>query len=244
MSARDRQHYDSIIVVGGGCYGSYYVTQLRRARTAGALQYQRIIVVDRDPSCAVAGQHFDDVDVRCEEWTPFFDRYLAESSSDSGDAIVPSPLMPHLMYEWLLHRAIARWPNRTVETHPLGANPDVPWQRAAPDGTHYVSYATWSCPINCIEPRLCPHTRAERTWTMPAAATAFVAQRQSEGNPLGGPVIFHCTHRAYGVGMFDTRDVVAGDTQVRIAGERGPVDMLVGTMSHCHGAFNVLHVSA
>lgn len=234
--------YDTIVVVGGGCYGSYYVKQLHRAKAAGALTYQRIVVVDRDPTCAVAVHPLDDIELRCEEWTPFFDRYLAAASSDSDDAIVPSPLMPHLMYQWLLRRAVARWPDRIVETRPLETEPDVPWQRAAPDGTHYVSYATWSCPINCIEPRLCPHTRSERTWTMPAAAATLVAKTEGSGSPLGGPVIFHCTHRAYGVGMFDTRDVVAGDTVVKNAGERGAVDMLVGTVSHCHGAFNVLHV--
>ena len=79
---------------------------------------------------------------------------------------------------------------------------------------------------------------------MPAAAAELVARERARGNPLGGPVIFHCTHRAYGVGMFDTRDVIAGDTLIRSASERGAVDMLVGTVSHCHGAFNVLHVGA
>lgn len=61
---------------------------------------------------------------------------------------------------------------------------------------------------------------------------------------LQGPVIFHCTHRAYGVGMFDTRDVLAGDTLVATAAEQGPADILIGTVSHCHGALNVLHVGA
>jgi hypothetical protein len=245
MSAHEfdhRREYGAIVVVGGGCYGSYYITQLERARVAGALHYRRVIVVDRDPACAVAAKHVDDVELQCDDWSPFFDHYLDQATTESTDAIVPSPLMPHLMYQWLLRRAIARWPHRVVETRPLGAEPDVPWHRIAADGTQYVSYATWTCPVNCIEPRLCPHTRGERTWTMPTAATELVAREQFRGKPLGGPVIFHCTHRAYGVGMFDTRDVIAGDDLVRTAGERGAVDMLVGTVSHCHGAFNVLHV--
>jgi hypothetical protein len=75
---------------------------------------------------------------------------------------------------------------------------------------------------------------------MPQAGIALVEREKG----LLGPVIFHCTHRAYGVGMFDTRDVVAGDALVRAAGERGSADVLVGTVSHCHGAFNVLHVGA
>jgi hypothetical protein len=245
MSARDSvetQEYGTVIVVGGGCYGMYYVQQLQRARAAGALIYERITVVDRDSACSAARQQSGDVQLECSDWSSFFDRYLAQASQTTTDAIVPSPLMPHLMYEWLLRRAAARWPHRIVETRPIGAEVDVPWQRVAADGTQYVSYATWTCPINCIEPRRCPHTRGDRSWTMPAAAAKLVASEQSRGKRLEGPVIFHCTHRAYGVGMFDTRDVLIGDATVRAAGDRGEVDMLVGTVSHCHGALNVLHV--
>jgi hypothetical protein len=247
VSARepDRTTYGDIIVVGGGCYGIYYVTQLLKARNARALDFQQIVVVDRDPACRVVTTHPDALASQhlrlvTEEWSSYFDHYLAGQRSDSTDAIVPSPLMPHLMYEWLLRQARHRWPTRRVETRPLPAEPDVPWRQAAPDGTQYASYATWTCPINCIEPRLCPHTRDERTWSMPRAGTELVAR--SVG--LQGPVIFHCIHRAYGVGMFDTRDVVAGDALIRAAGDLGSADVLVGTVSHCHGAFNVLHVGS
>ena len=54
QTAPVRRDYDTIIIVGGGCYGSYYVTQLARARTAGALTYDRVLVVDHDPACKVA----------------------------------------------------------------------------------------------------------------------------------------------------------------------------------------------
>ena len=47
------QAYGTIVVVGGGCYGSYYVRQLARAVAAGALACERVRVVDRDPGCQV-----------------------------------------------------------------------------------------------------------------------------------------------------------------------------------------------
>jgi hypothetical protein len=244
----ERRAYDTIVVVGGGCYGSYYVTQLHRARVANAVTYERVIVVDKDPACKVAlADPIPDVEVVLSEWTPFFDQYLSTARSDTGDAIVPSPLMPHLMYEWLLHRARNRWPARAVMTQPLPGPMNLPWETQAPDGTQYGSFATWMCPINCVEPRRCPHTRGPRTWTMPAAAAEYVAAGPvvpGGVKPLDGPVIFHCTHRAYGVGMFDTREVLAGDAFVATAGSRGEADVLVGTVSHCHGAFNVLHIGA
>lgn len=233
--------YRDIIVVGGGCYGGYYVRQLERARAAGKIEYQRVRVIDQDPACAVArGPLPPRVDIVVAEWRDFFRGWLPSARDD--DAIVPSPLMPHLLYEWLRDRAAERWPERDVATRPLPAAPATPWTRAVEDGTTYASYATWMCPINCIEPRRCPHTRGARDWTMPQAARDLVAAAARPGEPLLGPVIFHCTHRAFGVGMIDARDVVAADAFVSAAASESPASVLVATVSHCHGAFNVLHV--
>jgi len=242
------QRFGKIIVVGGGCYGSYYVRQLMRARSAGAIDWRELLVVDRDEHCAVAssirargdGQP-PDIHVVAADWREFFERYLGKAACDRdasrADAIVPSPLMPHLMFDWLMGRARARWPDRDVAAEPLLHAPDTPWRRAAPDGTHYVSFAEWICPINCIEPRLCPHTRDLRTWSLPRTAHEYVEQARSRGEPLAGPVILHCVHRAYGVGMFGTSEVLEGDDLVRVTAEGAAAEILVGTMSHCHGAF-------
>jgi hypothetical protein len=250
------QRYGTIVVVGGGCYGSYYVRQLGRAARASALTFERVLVVDRDPNCRVAlelaGGDTANVEVVVADWSAFFDSYLGalaahdapalSEDSPAPDAIVPSPLMPHLMYEWLERRARARWPHRTIEMRPLDAPSGIPWQKRGADGTQYVSFAEWECPVNCIEPALCPATRGERSWSMPPAVLAATEEARRNGRNLAGPVIFHCQHRAYGVGMFDTSAVVAGDEVVRRAGESGAAEVLVGTVSHCHGALSVLAV--
>jgi hypothetical protein len=247
------QRYGSVVVVGGGCYGSYYVRQLGRAARAGALSAERVLVVDRDPACRVVAEHAAAMDTNVEivvaEWTSFFDEYLGDAAAHSDaegselpDAIVPSPLMPHLMYEWIERRARARWPDRTIETRPLDPPSGIPWQKRGADGTQYVSFAEWVCPVNCIEPALCPATRGPRSWSMPPAVVAATDEARRNGRNLAGPVIFHCQHRAYGVGMFDTRDVIAGDALVQRAAATGAAEVLVGTVSHCHGALTVLAI--
>ena len=40
--------------------------------------------------------------------------------------------------------------------------------------------------------------------------------------------------------MFDTSEVIAADERIRAAGERGNADVIVGTVSHCHGALTRL----
>lgn len=239
--------FGTIVVVGGGCYGSYYIRQLRRAARAGAVLWQRVLVVDRDASCAASREPSlgaERIELVESDWHAFFRRYLDEASGDReatrDDAIVPSPLMPHLMFEWIRDRARERWPDREIASRALATEPSTPWQRSTGDGPHYVSFAEWTCPINCIEPRICPHTRGTRSWSLPETAREYVSSERRAGRPLAGPAIFHCTHRAYGVGMFDTREVIAGDDLVRAAAEHGAAEVLVGTMSHCHGAFERL----
>jgi hypothetical protein len=247
--------YGTVVVVGGGCYGSYYVRQLGRACAAGALSIDRVLVVDRDPACRVAregwgpgvpaGSTLPPLAVETSEWAPFFAAWLgaaADGLARARDAIVPSPLMPHLMYEWLLARARDRWPGREVATVPLPRAPGTPWERAAPDGTHYVSFAEWTCPINCIEPARCPAVRGPRAWSMPDAIRGYAAALAAEGEPVAGPVVLHCAHRAWGVGMFDVAEVLAGDATVAAAGTAGAARVLVGTVSHCHGALNLLEL--
>lgn len=257
MSAPERedvaelQQYGDIVVVGGGCYGSYYVRQLRRARDAGALTWERLVVVDRDPACQVAGdaEFAKDLTLVTRDWTLFFGEYLGAAAlrpreEVAGDAIVPSPLMPHLMAQWVVSRARARWPGRPLRLVPLDGALDVPWQRAGNDGTHYVSFATWECPINCVEPRTCPHTRGPRAWSLPPTVRAFVETERLRGRRLDGPAIFHCAHRAFGVGMFDVAAVLEADTLVAAVAEGRHAEILLGTVSHCHGALTVLELAA
>lgn len=287
--AREPQRFATIVIVGGGCYGSYYLRQLTRARDAGAIVYDRLLVVDRDPECRVARaaraaagdgflapaassaqarpggpphreattdwpverHHFAAVRVEIAPWEEllpaYFDAVCADPESAARDAVVPSPLMPHLAHEWLMARARRRWPGRTISSCALDVAPSTPWQRAASDGaTHYVSFATWMCPINCIEPPRCPETRGPRSWSMPVAARAYVAESEASGRPLVGPLLFHCEHRAYGVGMFDARAAVDADATLSAAVAAARPDesvrALVASVSHCHGAWSGMEI--
>ena len=244
------QRYASIVVVGGGCYGTYYVRQLQRAARAGAVAADEIVVVDRDTACAVerdraAHEAEGPLPIRMvvADWRDFFGDYLDRAAtaggSTAGDAIVPSPLMPHLMGEWLVSRARRRFADRAVDTPSLDRVPSVPWERAGADRTHYVSFATWTCPINCVEPRTCPHTRDTRTWSLPVSIAEHARAETAAGHPIIAATLF-CRHRAYGVGMFDTAEVVDADARIAAAGDAGAAEVMIGTVSHCHGALTRL----
>lgn len=246
--ASDSVVFRDVVIVGGGCYGTFYAGQLERARARGKATYRRLLMVDRDPGCQVVRElgAAEDRQLVLQEWGDFFDGYLAQvappAPGQPADAIVPSPLMPHLMYQWLVRRARDRWPGRPVETRPVTVGPGTPYDAGAPDGTRYISFADWTCPTHCIEPAICPVIRAPRTWEM-ADALEHLTDRLGESEPTAGPVLFLCEHRVFGVGMFDVSAVLAGDAVVAGAGQAGsPVNVVVGTVSSCHGAVNLLQL--
>jgi hypothetical protein len=235
-----------VAIVGGGCYGTFYARQLIRAAERGAVRYRRLLIVDRDPGCRFANEvgAAGDRELILSDWGVFFDGWLGSSPVDREvpDAIVPSPLMPHLMYDWLVRRARARWPGRQIERRALPVGPGTPYDILAPDLTRYVSFADWLCPTHCIEPSTCPVIRAPRTWEM-SEALERLTDTLGRSAPTAGPVLFVCRHRVYGVGMFDVESVLAGDGVVAEAGRAHPsVDVVVGTVSSCHGAAGLLHV--
>ena len=240
-----------VVIVGGGCYGTFYAGQLARARDKGRASYRRVLIVDRNPECRARKEYApapDRVFVTAD-WAGFFDDYLGAvertAEGQPGDFIVPSPHMPHLMFEWVVRRARARWPGRAVTVEPVPGDLDTPYDRTGGGETRYVSYADWICPTHCVEPLTCPAIGASRTWEMPDTIEALAAQLGEGERPVFGPALFVCRHHVFGVGTFAVNQVLAGDAVVRRAGETGaPAAVLVGTVSSCHGALNLLSVGA
>jgi hypothetical protein len=234
-----------VVIVGGGCYGTFYAAQLAKARDRGRVELRRVIVVDRDPENRARrelGPAPDRVFVT-QEWSAFFDDYLDSAAPGGDDHIVPSPHMPHLMFEWVLRRARQRWPARDVAVAPVPGDAPTPYDRSAADHARYLSFADWICPAHCIEPAVCPATGGPRDWDMSVAVSALADRLRQQGTPVAGPALFVCRHHVFGVGTFAVDAVLAGDRLVAGAGAGGaPAAVLIGTVSGCHGALNLLRV--
>ena len=236
---RPTVHLNDVIIIGGGCYGSFYSGQLIEGRARGLLSFGRLLVVDRDPRCQVAREKVGVAGLALvtSEWDAFLDGYLTGRMAEPGDVVVPSPFMPHLFREWLLRRARERWPGREMTSHPLPGEVGTPYERGGGDGATYLSWADWICPTHCTEPALCPAIRAPRTWSMPETVSDFAARRG-----LSGPLAFEVRHLAHGVGGFGVSAVLEADRRLAEIGARGPAEVVVATTSHCHAAAGVIRL--
>ena len=236
-----------VIVIGGGCYGTFYAGQLAKARARGRARFRRVVVVDRNRTCQTRRELGEDADraFAVAEWGAFLDALLdgtPPGPDEPDDFIVPSPLMPHLLFEWVARRARGRWPHRAVTVEPVPGRLGTPYDRVGADHTRYVSFADWICPTHCVEPALCPAIGAERTWEMSEAVTRLVEELRGAGTRVDGPALFVCSHHVFGVGTIPVAGIRAGDELVRAAARGGAASVVIATVSGCHGAINLLRI--
>jgi len=245
--ARPVPRIHDAIVIGGGCYGSYHARQLIRASDKGALVLAGIVIVDRDPDCAARRTFAGMSSVRfvTADWIDFVDSYLESAPGNSDDAMVPTPIGPHLMFEWLKRRASRLGVARQL---PLPGLPATPYASRSPEGTGYLSFATWTCPVTCVEPAICPVTKGPKDWEMDEAVFAFTRQEAGAGRPLDDVQVFRCRPLAFGISAWPTRQAVAARERVDLlmgaahASEARSRRILVATTSSCHGVVDLLEI--
>jgi len=184
------------------------------------------VVIDRDPSCAVAALVNSRLRLDVSSWDEWLGVNLSRTAL--GDHLVPYHWAPHVLLDWLV---------TDLERHGLSltrafarAEPPArpPVLRETKAGDLALSYAEWLCPPACIEPALCPHTRGPRSWSL---ATDLAKARHS--------YVFPCMHLAYGVGtipisaIFGVRDHLV---EALLRGDITPeTPVWIGSASHCHG---------
>ena len=223
----------AVVVIGGGDVGERYVRQLVRAVAAGRLETDRIVVVDRDPSCA-ARVH-DDPRLRFDvaDWSEWLDASLDGLGGD--DHVVPYHWAPHLFLDWL-RRQVGR-AGASAQTGGEWPPRGTPYEGTTAAGDRALSYATWPCPPMCIEPALCPHTRGAKDWSLAADLAA-----PRPGEPFDGHVVFRCLHLVYGVGTTPVAEIRSARDRVLQGLPAGRRTYLVSTASHCHGLATPLAV--
>jgi hypothetical protein len=243
-------------VIGGGCYGSFYTRQLLRYADRAGGPVARIVVVDHDPACRVAREVSDPrVTVEVADWTDHLSAILplaierVAAGIGLPDRLVPACLAPHILCEALRRVAAPDAAHASAsEARVLFDAIGTPFARVLENGSYVLSFATWICPVNCIEPATCPAIAQPLDWDMAEAVANHV---RGWGARVRSCHILQCLHEAFGVGTIPISDIAR--EALRLEGVRGEgagagggaVEYaVIATVSTCHGVAGVLRQRA
>ena len=223
-------------ICGGGCYGSFYLRQLDRARARGVLDVSEIVVVDRDLNCQAAAlvAGIENARIVVSDWVDFGAAVWEHEAEWQEDQWVPAPIAPHIAFEWIAAR-LARAGTPVSRGRVTAPELDLPFVATLDNGSLAVSHAPGICPTNCIEPKKCPLTRDARDWEMRETVAGLGAEALAT---------FQCRHLSFGVGVIPMADLYAGARLVDSAVASGSKRVGIATVSSCHGLVDLIELGA
>lgn len=222
------------VIIGGGCYGAYFVKQLDAARSRGKLDWSHAIVLDRDANCLVSRGDTQGVVVEVANWEEWGRQLGPRRATLQGAQLVPAPIAPHIMKHWL-GSGLEEQGAVVTDLAYTGPVPALPFAMVLDRGTLVLSHAPGMCPTNCIEPRKCPLTKDTRSWDMPDT----VAELLGAGG-MDALEVFACRHFAYGVGTIAFSAIYAAYD--RLGNWPNATRLGIATVSGCHGLVDVSEV--
>ncbi len=241
----------NFIIVGGGCYGSFYTRQLLRG--LDRIPLEKLHIIDRDSGCQVARDypeehpHREKLVFHVSDWKEALKPLLRDRvkrrqrGEESDDHYVPPCFAPHILFEVFQEMACEEFPRLSFRTLPFAGRIGTPFEALLPSGQTALSFATWKCPHSCIEPPTCPKTRGPKDWDMfERLKDHFETSGVSEEHQF----LFRCLHFAMGVGTIPCQVIVDDYLRFRkLVAKAENLRIAVGTISSCHGLAALMEVS-
>ncbi|MEO5953125.1 MAG: hypothetical protein ABIQ44_11725 [Chloroflexia bacterium] len=234
------------IVFGGGCFGTHHTRHVEKGRTRNRISPDtRLIMVDRNPHPpALDLPEIADNSNLTYVQSDWLDYMKANWDTLPPDTqAIPAPVAPHLAFDWLVWSVQQRLGPSAISVQPMTHNfGGLPYEYLAPAGVRYISAADWICPTNCRAPHICPMTRDVRTWELADTVNAYAA---STPDTTAAAIVLQPRFRVPGVDTLRLHEYTnARDLVVKLATqpERQGKEIVVATVSPCHGAVSLLRI--
>jgi hypothetical protein len=228
----------TIYIFGGHTLAQSYFSELMQAREQGAIAFADIYCIDATQDCPAKKNHPDHFIAR--DPADFILEYLTDTPADAKqDAIIPDHTAQHVFLKVFLNLA-ARHPNTRAALAPFHSDLQTPFLHKNEDNSVWaVSYATWSCPPECDEPAICPHTQNKRDWDFNRSLTEL-RQTLPATTSLH---LFACQTLWRHIAQIPAADILQECSRfVQNLTAEKITHALIGTHSHCHGILGHLAI--
>lgn len=233
-------HYHTIYILGGHKLSFLYYEKILRAQTETLLTFENIYLIDADDTCYAQQNLPDKSHFIHKSPADFIYDYLTDSKSyHPQDTLIPDHTAKHVMLQAAFKWMERSLPNLKIQLTPIVSDFNPPFiYKSENDALLAVSYATWTCPPDCDEPKICPHTQSQRTWDFDREI-----QNKFGSQPDTLLLQFCCSILAYEVAQIPMMTVVKNFSELSYALQNQTHrQFIVATNSHCHGILGQFEV--
>lgn len=226
-------NYHTIYILGGHKLSFSYYEKILHAQNEKLISFNNIYLIDADNNC-YAQQNLQNKSHFIQKSPADFicDYLIRPDNYHPQDTLIPDHTAKHVMLQTALKWMERSLPTLKAQLTPIVSDFSPPFvYKSENDALLAVSHATWTCPPDCDEPAVCPHTQSTRTWD-------FDREIQTKFGNLPNTMLlqFCCSILAYEVAQIPMMTVVKNFSELSYALQNQTHDQfIVATNSHCHG---------
>ena len=225
-------NYQNIYILGGHKLSYSYYEKITQASDDGTLSFAHCQLIDADPDCYASDLVTHDSLIQKTN-SEFILDYL-KNDQNPQDILIPDHTAKHVMLQVYLDLAKKEFPDLNTAPAAIPLSLNTPFMHPSDDKSILaVSYATWTCPADCAEPAICPHTESERSWDFNKTFAEIADEIKSNKTAL---YRFACEPFLAEICHLPFKDIFS-QTQSFIKSVKASTiqKVIVATHSHCHG---------
>ncbi len=239
-----------IYILGGKRQAALYRNLLMQAKKEKSLDYHKLYFVEPE-EVLKKPEHIQ------KTYVDFLENYLSRNNSglprpeaprNDGalDLLIPDHFAPHVLLQCFLEliKKDKRFFGYTIKMEPFQSplpNPlhNIPFQKILDSGIVALSFATWTCPLECEEGDVCPHIDKQRTWHFKDTFEEY-----TKHNPHLSSHLFFCEQLIHGIAAIPLQKIAQSWSHLesRLLQQKD-TELFVATFSKCHGIMGKALVS-
>ena len=229
--------YPSIYVLGGHRLSATYMKHLCQAKREGLIDFNTLSFIDPADNPFVVHEIKTGITHIKRTYTEGLANIFitSEPAEINNMWLIPDHTAPHVLFKLFLDWLFVM--QHRVEILPFSQNLDLPFQKTLESGICAISYATWTCPLECEEPDTCPGINNSRSWDF----GNFLRGQDYKG--VDSVHFFGCEQIAYGVCGIPL-SVIKNEFDRLFKDLKEGHIFLVGTHSKCHGILGMGRITA
>lgn len=206
---------NTIYILGKHRLAESYFEKITQAKAQGFLNFKHCEMIP-DPYSEFILNYFD-----------------KNQNTDFEDTLVPDHTAKHVFLQVFLDVTEKKFPQ--LQTFPVAFKSDftTPFLKKSDDESVWaVSYATWTCPLDCDEPEICPHIEDTRSWDFNKSLTKLFLEQSTDTSCYR----FSCARLIEEISHIPMKKIQNDIFNYLHTLEKTPPQkVIVATHSHCHG---------